>query len=343
MDIISIPLGWVMKFIYDFVGNYGFSLILFTLFTKIILLPLTIRQKKSMIRQNVFQPLINDINKKYAGDAQKRAEEMQKLQQEYGFSITAGCLPLLIQMPILFGLVDVIYKPLKHIIGLSDVAVDELAEIARNLGLMSSQAFSGEEAVLIGLIQNNSAPFASVLDGTSLTAIQNLNLVFFGIDLTAIPTLAFNVLLIIPILSVVTMLGSTLLNMKLSGQKLEGPAKNTLFITPIMFLYFSFNMPVGVSLYWIFSSFFTMVIDLIIRLFINFNKEKAKIEEEIRLKKEELKLQKKEAPKRVAAQRAAQKAKAIELEDDGMSDTQRALAEERLQRARELDREKYGE
>ncbi len=340
MDIISIPLGWVMRFIYNFVGNYGVSLILFTLFTKVILLPLTVKQKKSMIRQNVFQPYITEINKKYANDSQKRMEEMQKLQTEYGFSMTAGCLPLLIQMPILFGLIDVIYNPLKHIVGVSEEVVNKLAEVATNLGLEISS--SGREASIIGFIQKNPADYASVLDETTLSAIENLNLMFLGIDLTQVPTLALNAVIIIPILSVVTMLLSQIVTMKLSGQKLEGPSKNMLFITPILYGPFAFSVPVGVSLYWIFSSIFTLMFEFLIRTFISFDKEKAKIEEEIKIKKEELKNQKKNQTPRSAVNRAIKAQKEAEAQEDVYTDDEKEIVDERLKRARELDREKYG-
>ena len=72
LQIISVPLGWIMSRIYDLVGNYGITLILFTLVTKLLMMPLTIKQKKSMIRMNAFQPLIQNIQKKYANDPTKQ-------------------------------------------------------------------------------------------------------------------------------------------------------------------------------------------------------------------------------------------------------------------------------
>ena len=83
LQIISIPLGWIMSRIYEFVGNYGVTLIIFTFVTKMIMLPLTINQKKSMIRMNAFQPLINNIQKKYANDPAKQQEELARLQKEH--------------------------------------------------------------------------------------------------------------------------------------------------------------------------------------------------------------------------------------------------------------------
>ena len=91
-DIIAIPLGWLLKIIYDVVSNYGLALLLFTLVTKIILFPLSWKQKKSSIRMAAVQPLINEVNKKYANNPQKRNEEMMRIQQENGISASAGCL-----------------------------------------------------------------------------------------------------------------------------------------------------------------------------------------------------------------------------------------------------------
>ena len=104
LQIISIPLGWIMSRIYEIVGNYGITLILFTIVTKLLMMPLTIKQKKSMIRMNAFQPLIQNIQKKYKDDPAKQNEELARLQNEHGFSMTSGCLPLVIQMPILFAM-----------------------------------------------------------------------------------------------------------------------------------------------------------------------------------------------------------------------------------------------
>ena len=85
-NFIAGPLGWLLKIIYGVVGNYGFALLLFTLLTKIILFPLSWKQKKSSIRMAAIQPMINDINKKYANNMQKRQEELMRVQKENGVS-----------------------------------------------------------------------------------------------------------------------------------------------------------------------------------------------------------------------------------------------------------------
>ena len=149
LAIIAVPLGWLLRMIYETVGNYGVALILFTLFTKILLFPLSIKQQKSTAKQAAYQPMINEIRKKWANDQQRQQTELQKLQEEYGFSPTAGCLPLLIQFPIMFGLIDVIYKPLRYVIGLSDAAIKAATDVAGKM--MTLSTYSPQSTIIQAL------------------------------------------------------------------------------------------------------------------------------------------------------------------------------------------------
>ncbi len=344
LQIISIPLGWIMSRIYDFVGNYGITLILFTFVTKLLMMPLTINQKKSMIRMNAFQPLIQNIQKKYANDTQKQNEELARLQQEHGFSMTSGCLPLAIQMPILFGLIDVIYKPLRYMLSVPNALIGDvknpgaLWEITEKMvGTMSRYT---PQTDIIKSIQSNPSAFSSVLEADVLSKIQAFDLTFLGMDLTSTPSLkVFNTLLLIPVLSVAFMIIQQLVTMKLSGQKGGGGQQMTMLaFSVLMFGYFSFVIPAGVSIYWIFSSVFGIIQEIVISFFINPEKEKQKIEEEIM---EARRIRKEEEKARRAKQKVAKGDKYVEevIEDKEQAEKIR----QRLERARALDREKYGE
>ena len=343
LQIISIPLGWIMSRIYDFVGNYGVTLILFTLVTKLLMLPLAINQKKSMIRMNAFQPLIQNIQKKYANDPAKQNEELTRLQNEHGFSMTSGCLPLLIQMPILFGLIDVIYKPLRYILAVPTALIGDvknpgvLWEITEKMvGTMSRYT---PQTDIIKSIQSNPSAFSSVLEADVLSKIQAFDFSFLGLDLTATPSLkVFNGLLLIPVLSVIFMLVQQYLTQKLNGQQSNSQTNTMMLFSSAMFLYFSFVIPAGVSIYWIFSSVFGILQELLLRIFFNPEKEKEKIEEEIlearRLRKEQEK-QRREKRKTVKGDKYVEEV----IEDKAEAEKVR----QRLERARALDREKYGE
>ena len=327
-DIIAIPLGWLLKFIYDFVGNYGVALILFTLVTKIILFPLSWKQKKSSIKMAAFQPMMNEINKKYANNPQKRQEELVRLQQENGISASAGCLPMLIQMPILFGLINVIYEPLTHLAKISDTAIASAKTVVETLGVELSR-YSPQSTILTS-IRTNPEAFSGILEESQIAFCQELNMSFLGLDLTAIPDLKhLSILWIVPVLSVVSMLAQNFIMTKLNGQKMEGMLKWMPIYMGLMFGYISFVIPVGVSIYWIFSSVFGIVQEFVLRIFFDPEKEKAKIEEQM-----------KEARK---AAKAKAKGRAIPDKDGKLTASQSELAKKRLEMARQAEREKYGE
>ena len=327
-DIIAIPLGWLLKLIYDMVGNYGVSLILFTLVTKIILFPFSWKQKQSSIKMAAFQPMMNEINKKYANNPQKRQEEIVRLQQENGISATAGCLPVLIQMPILFGLINVIYAPLTHLAKASKETIEAAKGIVEASGASLSR-YSPQSSILTH-IRSNPDAFKGVLDAEQIAFCQDLNMSFMGIDLTAIPDIKhISILWIIPVLSIVFMLAQNYIMTKMNGQKMEGIMKWMPIYMGAMFGYISFVIPAGVSIYWIFSSVFGIVQEFVLRIFCDPEKEKAKIEEQM-----------KEARKKA---KAKANGRAIPDKEGKMTASQAELAKKRLEAARKAERDMYGE
>ncbi|AKL97372.1 membrane protein insertase YidC/Oxa1 family [Clostridium aceticum] len=114
MDIIAQPLGALLRLIYQLVGNYGLSIILFTIVVKLIMVPLTIKQTKSMKKMQEVQPKIKEIQEKYKNDKEKMNTKVMELYKEYNVSPFGGCLPLLIQFPIIIGLFSVLRNPLDY-------------------------------------------------------------------------------------------------------------------------------------------------------------------------------------------------------------------------------------
>jgi YidC/Oxa1 family membrane protein insertase len=113
LNIINSLLGSVLKTIVEFVQNYGLSIILFTVFVKVLLLPLTIKQTKSTKAMQDIQPKLQEIQEKYKSKPEKQQQEIMNLYKEAKVNPVAGCLPLIIQMPILFGLYNVLMHPVK--------------------------------------------------------------------------------------------------------------------------------------------------------------------------------------------------------------------------------------
>ncbi|MCI5892774.1 MAG: YidC/Oxa1 family membrane protein insertase [Clostridiales bacterium] len=117
MSYIMLGLGWVLKLMYILVNNYGVAILLFTIIVKAILMPLTVKQQKSMLKTQKLQPLLMDLQKKYENDKDKLNQETMKLYQKYKINPMSGCLPMLIQLPILMALYWVVKQPIIYIMG----------------------------------------------------------------------------------------------------------------------------------------------------------------------------------------------------------------------------------
>ena len=115
MGIIAVPLGYLLTFIYNLVGNYGISLIILTVLVKLILYPLYFKQIKSTASVSSLQPKMKAIQEKYKNDKEKMNEEMAKLYKNENFNPMGGCLPMLIQLPIIWGLFTLLRNPIKYI------------------------------------------------------------------------------------------------------------------------------------------------------------------------------------------------------------------------------------
>ena len=122
-----------MYICYNLVQNYGATIILFTLISKIILLPISLMVQKNSIKMVKLQPEIDEIKKLYAGDKERIGEEQYKLFEREGYNPGIGCLPTFIQIPIVLGLIQVIYHPLQHLFHVARDAAAALIETAGQL------------------------------------------------------------------------------------------------------------------------------------------------------------------------------------------------------------------
>lgn len=114
-SILAIPLGWLMKGCYLLVKNYGLALLLFTVVTRLITLPLNIKQQKSTSRMSMIQPELEKLKQKYGKNQEKLNEETMKLYSEYNINPMASCLPMVITLVLLWALIPVVYGPLTYI------------------------------------------------------------------------------------------------------------------------------------------------------------------------------------------------------------------------------------
>lgn len=120
MSYIMIGLGYILRLCSMLIGNYGFAIIIFTILIKAALLPLTVKQQRSMMKTQKLQPLLMELQQKYANDKEKLNQETMKLYQKYQINPMSGCLPMLIQLPILMMLYWVVKKPVVYIMGFGE-------------------------------------------------------------------------------------------------------------------------------------------------------------------------------------------------------------------------------
>ena len=132
--VLAWPLGYVMELIYNIIPNYGWDLILFTLLIRLLSIPLSLKQQKNMVRMTAFQPMIEEIQKKYKDKPEKQQEEMLRLQQDFGYNPTSGCLPMLLNLFVMFGVIGVVYEPLNRIFHISNDLLSAAGEALTKIG-----------------------------------------------------------------------------------------------------------------------------------------------------------------------------------------------------------------
>lgn len=337
--IIGYPLGWIMYFCYEFVNNYGIALIMFTILTRLLMVPMAINQQKSMAKMASFRPKMEELQKKYGNNKERLNEEMVALYQKENYNPMSGCLPLLIQFPILFGLIDVIYYPLKHIIRLPKEVIAEAVAISTNvLGAGGMNRYSTEMSVISAMQQDPSA-FAHL--GTDVVnKISAFDFTFFGLDLGVVPTVALNMFILVPILSGITSLLMSMVTMRTSsatmGQNDTAASmnKSMMLMMPLMSIMIAFQVPTGVGMYWVLTNTFMVVQQLILGKIFNPKEmmEKAKAEEaERKVTEREEKIE------------AKKRAKDGDVEAKEKSLSQKEINRIKLAAARKRDAEKYGE
>lgn len=335
--ILGIPLGYVMEWIYKLVPNYGWDIILFTLLISIVKMPLQIKQQKSMAKMSAFQPMITDIQKKYKDKPEKQQEELLKLQQDYGYNPSSGCMPMLVNLFVMFGVIEVVYRPLQRIFHIGSAVMTQAGEALTAMGIsfttvtqdtnVIAQVLAGEPTV--------SAAFSAEQIATITEFGQHMN--FFGIDLTRVPqyTLAADnlPLLIFPILAIVTMFVSTHISMKASGQEMQGSMKVTMYMMPLMYVFFCFTVPCAFSLYYVISNIITTVQTQVLRKMYDPEKIKAQVLAEVAARKKEEKRGVKSTTIKVRDEKTG------EVAEKNISASE--MNKRRLEYARQLDAEKY--
>ena len=262
-DLISTPFGYVMRLIYEFIGSYGLSIILFSLLVKLVTLPLTIKQKKSMFKTQRIQPTLQQLQQQYGKDQTRLREEMQNLYDKEGVTPMSGCGTTLLMFPLLIGVYGVVSQPLTYFMQLTG---DQITAIAEKLSFEMSAGY-GAQIGLAGKIFENFDLISNISD-----KLLKVDFNFLFVNLSAVPSFKEPSLLwVIPVVAGFTAYlqsqvtkwsqkRNTPVSKKKKNTDAPDPTAQTnammSWMMPAMSLYFCFIMPCGLGLYWIANNVF---------------------------------------------------------------------------------------
>lgn len=289
-DIITVPFGYLLNFLYQFTGNYGVAMILFAILVQVVLMPINAKSKKSMMKMSRLTPRVQEIQSRYANDTQKQNELIQKLYRDEGASMGGGCLWSLIPLLILWPLLAVVRQPITYILM-------EPADVAQQIVAVIKEAapsiFSGnsyyDQVIAAQAIPQFVEELRAAIPGISEATLAGINFNFLGINLGTIPQ--FNIFseswvwnwahigaFLIPVISA----GSQVLQMWISqktnnsvvtnekGIQDEETAKKSqqnqsmqtmMWMMPLMSLWIGFSVSAGLSLYWFMGGVVRMITD----------------------------------------------------------------------------------
>ena len=291
-DIVTVPFGWLLGFLYEATSNYGVAMIIFAVIVQLVIMPINAKSKKSMMKMSRLQPRIQEIQRKYEHDQQKQNEAIQQLQKEEGASMGfGGCLWSLVPMLILFPLFTVIRQPITYILGESaEVAAQIIAIVKEQAPALFSNNAYYDQVVAAGEIATYAKEIAAAIPGISAETLAGINFDFCGINLGAIPE--FNIFgaswawdwahigaFLIPVVSTGSQFLQMWINQKTNDSLITNEkgvqdkemaeksqtaqqSKTMMLMMPLMTLWIGFTVSAGLSVYWFIQGIVSLIGDV---------------------------------------------------------------------------------
>ena len=292
--IITVPFAWLLSFLYDLTGNYGFAMIIFAVIVQLVLLPITAKSKKSMMKMSRLQPRIQEIQQKYANDQAKQQEAIQALQKEEGASMgCGGCLWSFVPMLILFPLLTMIREPIVYLLGETPEVAAKIVEVIKEAApnLFGNNNYY-DQVVATQAIPQFAEQIKAAIPGISADTLAGINFNFLGLNLGSMPE--YNIfssewvwnwahigLFLIPVISAGSQLLQTLISQKMNNsvitnekglQDKEAAEKSQsnqsmkmmMWMMPIISLWIGFTVPASLSVYWFIGGIVRTIEDTIL-------------------------------------------------------------------------------
>ena len=277
MNFLAQPFGILLKFISDNLafGNYGLTIIFFTIFVKILLFPLTLKQQLSTIKTQALQPELDALKRTYGDDNQALMQEQQKLYAKYNVNPMSGCLPTLIMFPVIIVVYQIIRSPLSYIAGLETDAIQKLADIMEGAAVktvdqlkVNSYFLNNPEAI--------TEEVREIIGDASFVNMKFLKIFDLGVAPLSCFTeksWALAPLLLIPILVLATQYFIQWYSSPTRGKKKDksDPSQRgmnlMLKLMPLLTFFIAFTTPSGLGFYWTVSNLLSLLQTFLINTF----------------------------------------------------------------------------
>lgn len=294
-DLVTVPFGYLLSFLYDITTNYGIALILFAILVRFILLPATAKGKKSTMKMSRLTPRVQAIQKKYANDQQKQSEALQALYKEEGVSMGSGCLWSFVPILILFPLYSVVRQPIMYILHETEEITAAIMTAIKTAqpDLIAANATFYEQMIVAPRLPSLAEAIPALKEIAAANAdtfTKGVDFTFLGVNLGEIPQWKFWATgwtwdwahigaFLLPVISSGSQVLSMLINQRMNnslitdekGLEDKETAKNSqanqtskvmMWMMPAMSLFFGFSVPAALSLYWIAQGVVTTATDM---------------------------------------------------------------------------------
>ena len=290
-NLITVPFGWLLAQLYYIFNNYGVAMLLFGIIVQLVLLPIKAKSKKSMMKMSRIQPLVQDIQARYANDPQKQNEMMQKLYQEEGVSMGGGCLWSMVPLFILLPLFTVIREPITYILMETAEVSQQIIDLVKNAApeMFNLKNSYYDQVSAAQAIPQFAEQLKAAIPAIKDSTLAGIHFDFLGINLGAIPE--FNIFsanwawdwahigaFLIPCLSAGSQVLSMWINQKTNDSvltdekgiqdtetaKKSQQAQSTqmmMWMMPLMSLWIGFTVSASLSLYWFVGGVIGMISD----------------------------------------------------------------------------------
>lgn len=279
--IIGFPLGLIIWLIYQVCHSYVISIIIFTLITKILFFPISVKTQKSTAAMQALQPKLEKLKKQYGKNQEKLNEATMQLYADEGINPMGSCLPMLIQFPLLYGVLDVVYRPISHMLRVDSAVIEAAQKIVLNETVYGTNANFNHRPELFILQAIKNPEYASLFADPKFAElvekVKDFNNTFFGVDLSLIPSLKPEVwdktaviLVLIPILSGVFQLIMSVYS-QIRQKKINPEASSSMggmnimfYVMPIISVWIALSFPAAIGFYWTVSSLFSLLQQIIL-------------------------------------------------------------------------------